>query len=352
MDRRFLLIACLLGLLLLSCTEPGDEEPPVSAPKEWHYLGLGEESVTAIAVDPTDENILYAGSGSNFSDGTVGGIFKSADGGAVWDTLIRGVTVRDIDFHPNNPRTIYVTCGINFLTPQGLLRSKDGGLSWEWADTGLHHDVEEGLSVLVIDPLHSDTMYLGTSGVMGGSLYRSIDGARTWTRNTNIALDNGVTALEIDAESPNVLFAGTAWTGSMLKSTDCGETWTLLDFPEVGLVMQIKYVSNNPRMLCVGTSDYGFFYSLDNGDAWMQANEGLPNPIHVNSICDLHNDSLYVAANYNGIGAMYSSGLDSIRWNVFDDSLFKNVSNVYTSIIYADYNNTLYVGTSGIYVFK
>ena len=95
--------------------------------QEWQFLGLETEKVTTLTVDPIDENIIYAGSASDFSAGKVGGLFRSTDGGAVWDTLIRGITVRDIDIHPFDNQIIYVTCGINFLTPAKIIKTTDSG---------------------------------------------------------------------------------------------------------------------------------------------------------------------------------------------------------------------------------
>ncbi|MFH0882251.1 MAG: YCF48-related protein [bacterium] len=341
-------LAIPLGLALFSCTEPDDDEPPVKVVREWHYLGLGEESITAIAVDPDDDDILYAGSGSNFSDGTVGGIFKSADGGAVWDTLVRGVTVRDIDFHPHDSQTIYVTCGINYLTPQGLLRTKDGGLSWEWADTGMSLYAEEGLSVLAIDPMHPDTMYLGTAGVLGGGLFKSTDEARTWKRVLNNDLTNGVTAIEIDKNYPNIIYAGTSWVGAIMKSIDYGETWERLNFPELGVVYDLAYSNQHPKILCAGLMRHGFFYSLDDGQTWLKGNKGLSDTVTVSSISLALDGKIYISANDIKKGAVYISSIDPIEWSVFHDL----TSNYSINVVYVSPNGDIYSEKGGIYVWR
>ncbi|MFQ5485329.1 MAG: WD40/YVTN/BNR-like repeat-containing protein, partial [Desulfobacterales bacterium] len=91
--------------------------------QEWRSLGLENEPITVITVDWSNPEVIYAGSGSNFSAGTVGGIFKTTNGGASWDTLVRGVTVQDIDIHPQNPDILYATLGINGLTFAGIIKS-------------------------------------------------------------------------------------------------------------------------------------------------------------------------------------------------------------------------------------
>ena len=161
--RRKIVVLLGLALLLFSCQE-NSASPPVESDDlgGWQLLGLDEEPINAISVDQFNEDVLYAGSRSDFSAGKVGGLFKSNDGGSVWDTLIRGITVRDIDIHPRNSNIVYVTCGINYLTPHGILKTVDGGMNWTWSDTGLHLVPEEGPGVISIDPIYPDTLYLGT----------------------------------------------------------------------------------------------------------------------------------------------------------------------------------------------
>ena len=341
----FILLSFSFSMAWLSCTDPvNNNDEPIDRPREWHFLGLGEESITAFAVDPTDEDILFAGSSSNFSDGTVGGIFRSIDGGAAWDTLIRGVTVRDIDIHPSDHQIVYVTCGMNYLTPQGLLRTTDGGESWE-AVSGIVLNPDEGLSVCAIDPSSPDTMYVGSSGLFGGHLLRSIDGSQTWSVVSTSFMDlNGITALLIDPENPNNVYVGTSEIGLILHSDDYGENWEQLDFPAVGLVNQLAYIQGADRLLCACTWYFGFYYSSDDGLTWSRENQGLPNPISVSSICS-DGDSLYIAA--GGYGAFSSNMTDTLHWHAFGDSLFSKAS-----IVYSEKNHSVFVGTAGVYSFR
>ena len=108
---RFIKLSLALSILLYAgcnngVTKPDsgcdDDTTVVEADTTWQVLGLGSETIQAFAVDPFNPDVIYAGSASDFSAGTTGSIFKSVNGGACWDTLMQGVTVRDIDIHPTN----------------------------------------------------------------------------------------------------------------------------------------------------------------------------------------------------------------------------------------------------------
>lgn len=114
-NEIFMILFVLLNSQFISSQSFGD----------WQFLGLENENITAIAGDWSNPDIIYAGSSSNFSTGTAGGIFKSTNAGADWDTLIRGVTVRDIDIHPKNPEIIYAALGLNVLTQPGIIKTTD-----------------------------------------------------------------------------------------------------------------------------------------------------------------------------------------------------------------------------------
>lgn len=209
--------------------------------QEWQLLGLETETISAIAIDPFDENTIYTGSSSDFSVGKAGGLFKSTNGGAVWDTLLRGITVRDIDIHPVNSQILYVTGGINSLTSEGIFRTADGGMSWVKVDTNLHLSPEEGPGVLAIDPLHPDTLYLGTGGVFGGTLYKSINGGQTWDQLGENVLSFGISAIAIDPVETSTLFVDGSYFGFIYKTFDGGDSWErLVSFPDVDNVYDLN----------------------------------------------------------------------------------------------------------------
>ncbi len=119
-----LLLFSIVVLVSTSCSDNG-VGPIGPLDSAWTYPGLGNENITAIAIDPTNPDVVFAGSMSNFSAGTPGRLFKTTNAGASWDTLLTGVSDKytAVLIDSKNPRTIYAA-------PWGLIKSQDGGKTW------------------------------------------------------------------------------------------------------------------------------------------------------------------------------------------------------------------------------
>lgn len=121
--------------------------------------------VNALAVDPIVSSTVYAG--------TTRGVFKTTDGGDSWVRIgqsLGEVYVSGLAIHSTKTNILYAA------TSAGVHKSLDKGESWDVMNNGL-----ETLSIRVIkmNPQDSETLYVGTNR---GGLYRSTDGAQTWTR--------------------------------------------------------------------------------------------------------------------------------------------------------------------------
>ena len=127
--------------------------------------GSSHYNILALAMDPDDSNVLYAGGYRELSDGGGGRMFKSIDGGANWSDIsvgIAGVDVRAIVVDPADSNTVYAGAGGGSLAdPSGVYRSTDGGLTWNSFSIGLPADAATALS---LDPHNPARMFAGTPG--------------------------------------------------------------------------------------------------------------------------------------------------------------------------------------------
>lgn len=287
--------------------------------QSWRYLGLNTEAITAIAVDWSNPQVLYAGSGSDFSAGKVGGIFKSTNGGTTWDTLIRGVTVREIDIHPKNSNIIYVTLGLNVLTTAGIIKTIDGGTTWLKADYGMQITWEEGPGPLVIDPKHPDTLYAGTAGFWGGKFYRSTDGGQSWfSFGDSTYLRDGVSAIALDPENTKVIYAGTYFSGNVLRSFDGGINWNNTGLKAGIVTIEFSKKTSKWYLGGVKTNDVPVvIFTISNNDSsWENFKDGLPDTLNVAKIQILNNspeEQVFLLGHWYNIGGVYRS-INGNRW--------------------------------------
>jgi len=196
---------------------------------EWSSLGPtnGAGRMTALAPHPTDSNKIYAGAAG-------GGVWKSTDDGATWVPLTDGLSdlsVGALALAPSSPDTIYLGTGeggyaIDFIPGIGLLKSTDGGTTWNLPSSVIATTFYR----ISVHPTNPNELVAGTNG----GAFRSTDGGNTWSNVITRATYGDVPDLARDANDPRILYA-TTWcrttsctntTAKVLKSTDGGVTWT------------------------------------------------------------------------------------------------------------------------------
>jgi hypothetical protein len=186
----------------------------------WTTTGPGER-VTAVAVSPTNDEVLLAAGET--------GVWQTIDGGGTW-TLVSAVQLRQgLSITPTNPNTVY---GIS-SDARSLLKSTDGGGTWTpvFTGTGQTH-----LYTVLADPTTSGLVYAGSSYTDGlAQVLRSTDAGATWTpvlpANLRGAGGIGTTGITTLAAIPGI--AGLVLAGSqvyhgggVLRSADSGATWS------------------------------------------------------------------------------------------------------------------------------
>ena len=205
-------------------------------------------SIGAIAVAPSDPNVIYVGTGEACIRGNISfgdGVYKSIDAGKTWthlgldDTRHIGRVIVD----PHNPDIVLVAAlghayGSN--EERGVFRSTDGGKHW---DKVLYKDDKTGAIDITFDPDNSHILYAALwqamrtpwsldSGGIGSGLYKSTDGGATWKQLTGHGLPDGVLGRIGVAAAPGssrVYALIEAKEGGLFRSDDAGETWKKLD---------------------------------------------------------------------------------------------------------------------------
>lgn len=182
-------------------------------------------SIGAIAVAPSDERIVWVGTGdaSNVRLSMPGnGVYKSTDAGATWQHLGLPDTYRiaRIVIHPTNPQIVYVAAMGHLWSDneeRGVFRTSDGGKTWAKV---LHLDARTGAIDLVLNRRQPDTLYAAmydmrrhpwrlVEGGPGTGIFKTTDGGAKWTRLTKglPTTPIGRIGLDIYQKNPNVLYA-------------------------------------------------------------------------------------------------------------------------------------------------
>lgn len=314
------------GILMGGCRVSGDDEGAMQCEhipsNSWALIGLKEESVTSIAVHPERTGIIYAGTASNFSDGVEGKLFKTSDCGRNWEVLVVGGSFRAIELSPDNPSVIYAVNG-------SILKSTDGGRNWIPSLQGIEPNIGTSVASLAIDPITPRILYAGTSGRFGGSFYKSIDGAETWTEIDGEGLEenwlrSGVTSIAIDHTNPLQIFVGTAWKGDVLRSTDGGNTWETTKLFDTGSIVDLLKIPQGQKRVFAGIRFHGLHVASINpySDHWVKIDtlssiDGFNELVSIseqNSVLFSTSDGVIVEAN-TGIFYSFNEGLTNLHTN-------------------------------------
>ncbi|HEY4355018.1 MAG TPA: hypothetical protein VGN16_04655 [Acidobacteriaceae bacterium] len=251
----------------------------VNAGRTWFPIadqGIPIGSIGAIAVAPSDANIVYVGTGepdirSQHSYGI--GVFKSTDAGKTWKSigLEDSRQIGRIAVDPHNPNIVFVAAlgHVYDANPtRGLYRSVDGGAHWKKVLSDPKRPEDVGAVEVTIDPVHPKTVYASLWGTRrppwavyappnlpGGGLYKSTDGGDTWKKLAGgLPSDDfvGKIGIAVAPSNPNRLWAvvddlGAAIAkplrgggggggrpqaptgGGVYTSDDAGSTWRLVN---------------------------------------------------------------------------------------------------------------------------
>jgi len=219
----------------------------------WTWTPLTDKtgimSIGAIAVAPSDPNVIYVGTGESCIRGNISfgdGMYKSVDAGKTWTHigLEDSRHIGAIVVNPQNPDLVYVAAFGHAYGPnemRGVYRSADGGKTWQRI---LYKDDKTGGIDIVFDPHNAHILFAAlweanrspwgmTSGGPGSGLYRSNDGGDTWKRLEGHGLPEGILGrigVSVSGADGNRVYAIIeAEKGGIYRSEDGGESWHLIN---------------------------------------------------------------------------------------------------------------------------
>jgi len=199
-------------------TNFGDTWTPLS--DQWKFL-----PVSSIAIDPTEPNTVYAGTGDVPQPSYAMGVMKSSDGGFSWSAAgadqFGSATISKVLVDPRSSNIVWVT-----TFPGQVWRSPDAGITWKAADE-LPSTWWLGIERAVSSARATDRYYAVGEGV-GAELWRTDNGGAHWTK-LKTPLSQAFQQRPLVACSPifpdNVyLFAPT--DQRIYGSKDAGITWS------------------------------------------------------------------------------------------------------------------------------
>jgi len=211
------------------------------------FDNYGAYAIGCLAMDPSNANVVWAGSGENNHQRALGygdGVYKTVDSGKTWKNmgLKNSRQIGTILIHPKNTDIVYVAAEGSAWGPggdRGLYKTTDGGLNWKKV---LNISENTGVNCMVMDPRDPDVIITSSeqrrrhvfTKIGGGpetAIHKTTDGGATWRKVTSglPAADMGGIGLAISPVNHDVVYAiieAAGDEGGFFRSNDRGESWS------------------------------------------------------------------------------------------------------------------------------
>jgi hypothetical protein len=274
-------------------------DPALYGDMKWRMIGpfRGGRTVAASGV-PQQPNVYYMAANN-------GGVWKSTDYGNVWKPIFDGQPTQSIGalaIAPSDPNIIYVGSGEGLQRPDlsvgdGMYKSTDAGQTWT------HLGLRDGqqINTILIDPRNPNRVYVAVLGHPYGpnterGVYRSTDGGANWSKILYKDENTGAIDLAFDPKDPRTIYADLwaarqgpwengAWNGpqsGVFRSTDGGDTWVQLTkglptveegLARVGLAVAPSDGKRLYAMVDASQQAGGLYRSDDAGASWRRVND-------------------------------------------------------------------------------
>jgi photosystem II stability/assembly factor-like uncharacterized protein len=282
-----------LALVFVPLLQAQPLDPSLYSSLSWRLIGpFRGGRVTAVTGVPGQPNHFYFGS-------VGGGVWETRNAGRTWDPIFDKEPVASIGaiaVAPSDPNVIYVGSGeadirSSFSTGNGMYKSTDAGKTW--THIGLEDTFQIG-SVLV-DPNNADVVYVaalghGYAANAERGVFKSTDGGKTWKKVLYRNADTGAVALAFGGDSRTIFAAlwqtrRPPWSvyppsdgpgSGLYESTDGGASWKRVTghgFPSAGLGRIGLAVAPSDRQIVYANvsakqGEGGLYRSDDGGSNW------------------------------------------------------------------------------------
>ena len=303
----------------------------------WSDLGLYGGQVTSIAIDPVDQDKMFATTYQG------DGLFVSADQGGTWKPVpgFRNYDNRQVVVDQNKSSRVWSVYAAL------IGRSDDGGNAWSrWRLP----DTRPAFAIAV-HPNDSQIVYVGTGGTFNstenGTVYKTIDNGNTW-QQTTLEADKVITALAINPSTPDEIWVVTGLneSGSVYKSDNGGTDWSKVAIGnEQAKVHQIAIDPDHPLVLYLSGS-FGLLKSIDGGLNWEGA--GVNDRCHALAL-DPDNPEIVYAATFNEPEPAFFKSIDA--GDTWTEYTLANIGSLLTLTVNQDGSGQLFAGSqnAGVY---
>ena len=354
--------------------EPKKEEDPINSGilsgLKFRSLGPAYASgrIADFAVNPENPSEFYVAVAS----------------GNIWKTVNNGITLKPVfdsygaysigalAMDPNNSNVVWAGTGENnhqraLGYGDGIYKTVDGGESWE--NMGLKESRHIGM--IAIDPLNSNIVYVAAEGSAWGpggerGLYKTTDGGKTWNKVLNISDNTGVNNVLLDPRDSDIIYVTTEQRrrhvhtkigggpeSGVQKTTDGGKIWKKIEsgLPEVhkgGMGIAISPVNPDYLYLIIEAAEDkgGFYRSVNRGESWEKMSDHASSGQYYNELyCDPVNvDKVFSVETFSHV--TYDGGKTWKRLSL-------NERHVDDHALWIDPNNTdhwMIGGDGGVYI--
>lgn len=331
----------------------------------------------SLAIDPTDANVVYAGTETN-------GMFKTVNGGKTWARLRKGLKctinqtgysqIFDVTVDPKNPQIVYAATVNgpgptgNVLYPSnsgGVYKSTDGGKTWQQKVQGFTNTYT---IYVLIDSTNTNRIYAGLGGVKStfpltqdifyeGGILMSNDAGETWSPlnlppgvSTNIFVD-----MVIRGAQQHIIYASgqlhrtdAPSAYGLIKSLDGGATWSFAN-PPGATIYGFDVYKKNPNVI-YGHDDSAqrrVYKSTDGGATWATA----PNTSFFGTI-RIHprDSSIIFTASFHGVRKSIDGLLNSRT--VYEDTSLTSAQQMLDIEISESNPNVVWACAKGYFLYK